>query len=252
MIKNAVREVIGNDMGAKVIIYVPNGHTLGEKTFNPKLGIIGGISIIGTTGIVRPMSEDAFKASLLCGLDIARGIGYDTVVLVPGSLSERSILNLLQIPRDQVIQVSNFIGFMLDAAQKRLFKRIILAGHPGKLAKLLRGDFYTHSSASKPANDIIIQIIKQITLSDMIQYRLQETPTVEGIVELLREHKSLSVMNEIADRIEIKIREFVNRSGHLFIPEELGIILFDMRGSVIGFSNKAQLWLNTIETRLSS
>lgn len=252
MIKNAVREVIGNDMGAKVIIYVPNGRTLGEKTFNPKLGIIGGISIIGTTGIVRPMSEDAFKASLLCGLEIARGIGYDTVVLVPGSLSERSILNLLQIPRDQVIQVSNFIGFMLDAAQKRLFKRIILAGHPGKLAKLLRGDFYTHSSASKPANDIIIQIIKQITLSDMIQYRLQETPTVEGIVELLREHKSLSVMNEIADRIEIKIREFVNRSGHLFIPEELGIILFDMRGSVIGFSNKAQLWLNTIETRLSS
>ena len=62
------------------------------------------------------MSEDAFKTSLLCGLDIARGIGYETVVLVPGSLGERSILNLGNVPKDQVIQISNFVGFMLTAA----------------------------------------------------------------------------------------------------------------------------------------
>ncbi len=252
MIENAVREVIGNDIGAKITISVPNGQIIGERTFNPKLGIIGGISIIGTTGIVRPMSEDAFKTSLLCGLDIAHGIGYDTVILVPGSLGERSILNLLDIPRDQVIQVSNFVGFMLDAAQKRRFKRIILAGHPGKLAKLLRGDFYTHSSASKPANDIIMQIIKQIPLPDMIQNCLQATSTVEGMVELLREQKSLSAMNEIVEKIEAKVREFISRNEHTFIPTELGVILFDIKGSVISVSQNAQSWLNTIKTKLSS
>lgn len=159
MIEHAVREVIGNKNGAKVIISVPNGRVLGEKTFNPRLGILGGISIIGTTGIVRPMSEDAFKTSLLCGLDIARGIGYEAVALVPGSLGERSLLNLAKIPKDQIIQISNFVGFMLDAARKRHFQKIILAGHPGKLAKLLRGDFHTHSAVSKPANDILIDII---------------------------------------------------------------------------------------------
>ena len=161
MIEGAVKEVIGNGCGLKIVIFVPDGKALGEKTFNPKLGIIGGISIIGTTGIVRPMSEDAFKTSLLCGLDIAQGIGYETVVLVPGSLGERSILNLGNVPKDQVIQISNFVGFMLTAAGQRNFKRIILAGHPGKLAKLLRGDFQTHSAVSKPANDILIDIIEQ-------------------------------------------------------------------------------------------
>lgn len=251
MIENAVREIVGNDIGAKITISVPNGQALSEKTFNPKLGIIGGISIIGTTGIVRPMSEDAFKTSLLCGLDIAQGSGYDTVVLVPGSLGERSIMNLLDIPKDQVVQVSNFVGFMLDAAQKRRFKRIILAGHPGKLAKLLRGDFYTHSSVSEPANDIIIQIIKRIPLPDMIQNRLQETSTVEGIVELLREQKNLSAMNEIAEKIEVKVREFINRSERLPVPAELGVILFDMRGSIISASQNGQSWLNTIETKSS-
>src|SRR5574337_255256 len=223
MIESAVREVVGKDTGVKVIISVPNGSTLAEKTFNPKLGIVGGISIIGTTGIVRPMSEDAFKTSLLCGLDIAQGIGYETVVLVPGSLGERSMLNLVNIPKDQIIQISNFVVFMLDAAQKRHFKKVILAGHPGKLVKLLLGDFHTHSNVSKPANDILIDIIKQYIrnqltspfsppsqggdegevknllkkkflqsntniegtpLSNTILNRLKEVSTVEGIVEL--------------------------------------------------------------------
>src|SRR5574337_1000809 len=168
MIEHAVREVIGNGAGVKVVISVPNGSALGEKTFNPKLGIIGGISIIGTTGIVRPMSEDAFKTSLLCGLDIAKGIGYETVVLAPGSLGERSMLNLIHIPKDQIIQMSNFVGFMLEAALKRRVKKVILAGHPGKLVKLLRGDFNTHSAVSKPANDLLVDIIKRTPLSNTI------------------------------------------------------------------------------------
>ncbi|MEP9412358.1 MAG: cobalamin biosynthesis protein CbiD [Candidatus Brocadia sp.] len=285
MIENAVREVIGHGIGAKVIISVPNGRILGEKTFNPKIGIVGGISIIGTTGIVRPMSEDAFKMSLLCGLDIARGIGYETVVLVPGSLGERAILNLVNIPKDQIIQMSNFVGFMLKAARKRHFKKIILAGHPGKLAKLLRGDFHTHSSVSKPANDILADIIekqiqnkeeglevrgkktevkhptpikgfaenekflagnnptKDISISNTMLNRLKGVSTVEGIVELLSDYRYLSVMDEVAERIEDKIQSFY-KGEQQFAPPEVGVILFDMKGSIIGISDSAQSWLN--------
>lgn len=265
MIEGAVKEVIGNGCGLKIVISVPNGKALGEKTFNPKLGIIGGISIIGTTGIVRPMSEEAFKTSLLCGLDIAKGIGYETVVLVPGSLGERAMLNLLDVPKDQVIQISNFVGFMLKAAQERHFKKIILAGHPGKLVKLLRGDFHTHSAVSKPANDILIDIIEQqvqnkgqgaggrgqkteTRLPNAILNHLKEVSTVEGIVELLREYKYLSIMDEVAEKVKTKVLEFY-RDKQPFPTLEVGVILFDMKGSIIGISNSAQTWLNVTKTR---
>ncbi len=282
MIENAVREVIGKDAGAKVIISVPSGNTLAEKTFNPKLGIMGGISIIGTTGIVRPMSEDAFKTSLLCGLDIARGMGYEAVVLVPGSLGERAVLNLVNIPKDQIVQMSNFVGFMLDAVRERHFKKVILAGHPGKLVKLLRGDFHTHSAVSRPANDILIDIIKQkicnqnhfkkggkgngkkLTnkkeflpdntstengfLPGKILFRINEISTVEGIVELLRDYQCLSIMNEVAKKIEDKVRVFC-RGEQMLTPTEVGVILFDMKGVVLGISDSAQSWLNLTKTR---
>lgn len=265
MIEGAVKEVIGNGCGLKIVISVPDGKALGEKTFNPKLGIIGGISIIGTTGIVRPMSEDAFKTSLLCGLDIAKGIGYETVVLVPGSLGERSFLNLFNIPKDQVIQISNFVGFMLTAAGQRNFKRIILAGHPGKLAKLLRGDFHTHSAVSRPANDILIDIIEphvqnkgqgsgvggqktETRLPDAMLNHLKEVSTVEGIVELLKEYKYLSIMDEVAERVEDKVGAFY-KGEQQFAPTEVGVILFDMKGSIIGISNSAQKWLNVTKTK---
>jgi len=265
MIEGAVKEVIGNGCGLKIVISVPDGKALGEKTFNPKLGILGGISIIGTTGIVRPMSEDAFKTSLLCGLDIAQGIGYETVVLVPGSLGERSFLNLFDIPKDRVIQISNFIGFMLDAAGQRNFKRVILAGHPGKLAKLLRGDFQTHSAVSKPANDILIGIIEQqvqnrdqvsgvggqkteTRLPNAILNHLKEVSTIEGIVELLKEYKYLSIMDEVAEKVETKVLEFY-RVKQPFPTLEAGVILFDMKGSIIGISNSAQTRLNITKTK---
>ena len=265
MIEGAVKEVIGNGCGLKIVISVPEGKVLGEKTFNPELGIIGGISIIGTTGIVRPMSEDAFKTSLLCGLDIAKGIGYKTVVLVPGSLGERSTLNLFDIPKDQVIQISNFVGFMLTAAGQRNFKRVILAGHPGKLAKLLRGDFHTHSSVSKPANDILIDIIEQqvqnggqesgvggqkteTRLPNAMLNHLKEVSTVEGIVELLKENKYLSIMNEVAEKVETKVLEFY-RDKQPFPTLDVGVILFDMKGSIVGISGNALTWVNITKTR---
>ena len=242
MIEGAVKEVIGNGCGLKIVISVPDGKALGEKTFNPKLGIIGGISIIGTTGIVRPMSEDAFKTSLLCGLDIAQGIGYETVVLVPGSLGERSTLNLFDVPKDQVIQISNFVGFMLTAAGQRNFKRIILAGHPGKLAKLLRGDFQTHSSVSKPANDIFIDFVGRTRFSTILD-TLKRSSTIEGMVKILRDYGGLFILNDVANKIESTILQFLR------YKLEAGVILFDMKGLIVGISSDAKTWLEAIKTK---
>src|SRR3990172_2134684 len=242
MIENAVRLVAGEGVGVRVVVSVPRGNKLSKRTFNPRLGIIGGISIIGTTGLVRPMSEDAFKTSLLCGLDIAKGSGFETVVLVPGSLGERSILNLFDVQKDQVIQMSNFVGFMLVEAQKRGFKKIIVAGHPGKLIKLLRGDFQTHSSVSKPANDIFIDFVGRTRFSTILD-TLKRSSTIEGMVEILRDYGGLFILNDVANKIETTILEFLR------YKLEAGVILFDMKGSIVGMSNNAKTWLEAIKTK---
>ena len=193
---------------------------------------------------------------------------------MPGSLGERSLLGLTNVAKEQVVQISNFVGFMLKATGERGFKKVIVAGHPGKLAKLLRGDFHTHSAVSKPANDILIETVSQYIRTahppdeiicrakrlfalhggdtghppDELINKLKESPTVEGIVELLKDSGFLRVMNNVAEEIEVKVRDFLQVKA-TSIPEMVGIILFDMKGAVIGISNNAQTWLNTTKTK---
>lgn len=236
MIEDAVREVIGHHSGAKVIISVPDGERLAEKTFNPKLGIVGGISILGTTGIVRPMSDEALKTSLLCGLDIAKGLGYKEVVLVPGNLGERAVSAYFCIEKDKIVQMSNHVGFMLNAVKDRGFERVMLGGHPGKLAKLLRDDFNTHSSVSRPANDILIDHVKSACRTQQMLDKLKEAATVEGILELLSKNNALCVMDSVADKIEEKVHVYLHRKV------SVGVVLFDMKGSVVGRSERAEKW----------
>ncbi|MBM4055301.1 MAG: cobalamin biosynthesis protein CbiD [Planctomycetes bacterium] len=237
MIENSVREVIGNDKGARVVISVPDGEKLAEKTFNPKLGIIGGISIIGTTGIVRPMSDEALKTSLLCGLDIAKGLGYKDVVLVPGNLGERAMSNFSRIAKDQIVQMSNYVGFMLNAVKEKGFECVMLSGHPGKLAKLLRDDFNTHSSVSRPANDILIDSVKSSFRTQQWLNELNDVSTVEGILEILYKNNALPLMDDVADKIEGKVRAYLNYALYV------GVILFNMEGAAVGKSGGAKKWL---------
>jgi len=184
---------------------------------------IDGISIIGTTGIVRPMSLDSFKVSLLCGLDVAKAAGHDSIVLVPGSIGETGFHRHFSISKYQVIQMSNFVGFMLDEAVKRKFKSIIIGGHPGKLAKLIRGDFYTHSSKSKPANNILIKIFKREKISSALINELNDSSTVEGMVEIIKEHNVMQVFDRIADDVQTSVDHYI----FLVRP---GRVLFEIDG----------------------
>ncbi|MEK7822409.1 MAG: cobalt-precorrin-5B (C(1))-methyltransferase CbiD, partial [Planctomycetota bacterium] len=183
MIQSAAAPLLKKWSGLEVTISVPGGEELARKTFNPRLGILGGISIIGTTGIVRPMSQEALKDSITACLDVARALGHETTVLVPGNLGERACQRNFKLPQEQVVEMGNFLGFTLVEAAKRGFRRIILAGHPGKLAKLLRGDLDTHSLKSAPAMDIINNILKEEGLEEETLRTLDNSLTVEGILE---------------------------------------------------------------------
>ncbi len=240
MIKDAIKEVLGSYDGINVTVTVPEGKKLAKKTFNERLGITGGISIIGTTGIVRPMSLDSFKVSLLCGLDVAKASGHETVVLVPGSIGEKGFLKHFNVSKYQVIQMSNFVGFMLAESLKRSFKSVILAGHPGKLAKLIRGDFYTHSSKSKPANDILINIFRKEKISSELIKDLDAFSTVEGMIEILKEHDKMYIFDCVADKIQSSANKFVSSKA------KIGIVLFDMRKNIVGVSKGFKGWQKSL------
>ncbi len=236
MIKQSLKEVLGKYEGADVLVTIPEGKKLAKKTFNGRLGIVDGISIIGTTGIVRPMSLDSFKVSLLCGLDVAKAAGHESVVLVPGSIGETGFQRHFNIEKYQIIQMSNFVGFMLDEALKRGFKSIIIGGHPGKLAKLIRGDFYTHSSKSKPANDILINLFKKAKIDSAVICKLRDSPTVEGMVDIIRKNNLLHVFNRIADDVQTSAYQYVSSNA------KIGTILFDMKKNIIGVSKGFKVW----------
>lgn len=144
MIEENVRNVLPQGRGANIEISVPGGEEIAKKTFNPKLGIVGGISILGSTGIVHPMSEDALTESLRLELSVLKEKGYDKAIFAFGNYG----LNFLRsqgINEECVVKISNYIGFMLDRAMEMGFKKILLVGHLGKLVKVAGGIFQTHS-----------------------------------------------------------------------------------------------------------
>ncbi|NOK93519.1 cobalt-precorrin-5B (C(1))-methyltransferase, partial [Escherichia coli] len=113
-IETAVREAIGPTRGAQVEIFAPEGVLRAQKTYNARLGILGGISIIGTPGIVTPMSEESWKRSLSLELEIKRAAGLERVVLVPGNHGERFVREQMGIDPQMVVTMSNFVGYMIE------------------------------------------------------------------------------------------------------------------------------------------
>ncbi|EEI8156536.1 decarboxylating cobalt-precorrin-6B (C(15))-methyltransferase [Salmonella enterica subsp. enterica serovar Paratyphi A] len=119
-IESAVREAIGPARGADVEIFAPEGEVRAQKTYNSRLGILGGISIIGTTGIVTPMSEESWKRSLSLELEIKRASGLTRVILVPGNHGERFVREQMGVDTQAVVTMSNFVGYMIEEAVRAL------------------------------------------------------------------------------------------------------------------------------------
>lgn len=149
MIETCVKEVCaawGYEGGISVIISIPEGKALAERTFNPRMGIEGGLSVIGTTGIVEPMSNQALIDTVRLELHQLAACGARSVLLTPGNYGETFSRDMLGLSLQQHVTCSNFIGDSIDAAVEQGFERILLVGHIGKLVKLGIGLMNTHSS----------------------------------------------------------------------------------------------------------
>ena len=144
MITEALRSVIGAQ-AAKVTISVPGGEETAKRTFNPRLGVTGGISILGTTGIVRPMNEESIFESLTLELNTHAAAGQKIIAVAFGNTGEQAMRKALEISGRCVVQCGNYIGYVLDEAARLGFRRVLLCGHPGKLLKVAAGSFNTHN-----------------------------------------------------------------------------------------------------------
>ncbi len=152
MIDEAITEVsaeYGAPLDACVTISVENGAALALKTWNPRLGIIGGISILGTTGIVRPFSCSAWIASIHRGIDVAVATEAQHVVGATGATSEGYVRTLYNLPDSAYLDMGDFVGGLLKYLRRHPVPRITIAGGPGKMTKLAQGALDLHSKRSQ-------------------------------------------------------------------------------------------------------
>ncbi len=185
--RKTIEEAVGKNLpkgqGVKVTISVSEGIEIAKKTFNPRLGIEGGISIIGTTGIVYPMSEEALKESIKLEIK-QKAMNNDTLVLTFGNIGERCSKEQ-DFHEDKIVIISNFVGFALECCISEKVKKVILVGHIGKISKIAFGCFNTHSRVSDVRLEVIALELALLGYdSELIKEVLKEK-TSEGAVKFL-------------------------------------------------------------------
>lgn len=237
MIQSEVRKVIGDTKGVKITIFAPEGETIAKKTFNPRLGIVGGISIIGTTGIVEPMSDEGWKKSLSIELEMKKAQGMDKVILVPGNHGEMFIKESLGIDSKYIVRTSNFIGYMLKEAQRIGFKKILMAGHLGKYVKIAGGIFNTHSKVADARNEILIANLALMNASFELINKVNECLTTEEFIEILEDDKYKKykeIYNTISEKCKKRIDIYINDD-----EIDIEVMIFSMEKKLLGESKKA-------------
>ncbi|WP_088186799.1 cobalt-precorrin-5B (C(1))-methyltransferase CbiD [Desulfosporosinus sp. FKA] len=233
MIREAVREVFPQEE-LEITIEVPGGEETAKRTLNPRLGIVGGISILGTSGIVRPMSEEAFKTSILPELDQAVAYGHKAIVLTPGHYGFRVATEGFDVPTEAVIQMSNFVGYLLEEAVYRGIEDVVLLGHIGKLIKVSGGIFHTHNRVADARTEILLAHAALSGIKAETLRALAEFPTTEGAaIELLNlGHQAL--LHHLAHLASERAQAFT--FGRL----RVGAIMTLLNGQPVGWDMNAR------------
>lgn len=212
-----------------VTVSVPGGEKLAQRTFNPRLGIRGGISILGTSGIVKPMSQAALTATVRAELQVLAAAGERGVVLTPGNYGRDFLRETSAIPDRLAVQYSNFLGEALDDALELGFCRILVAGHLGKLVKLAGGIMNTHSRQGDCRMELITAHAALAGVDRGTARRLMQAATTPAALDILEEAGLLEpVLRSLGERMAEVLRR---RTGEEI---QTGVLVFTQeRGTVI-------------------
>ncbi|SMD06177.1 cobalt-precorrin 5B C1-methyltransferase [Sporomusa malonica] len=234
MITKAVEDCLPPGKGAIVTISIPDGERLAARTLNPILGIAGGLSIIGTTGIVEPMSEEAFKNSLVPQISVVQALGYDEIVFAPGKIGQDIAINRYGLPAETVVQTSNFIGHMLENAVKYGMRRVLLFGHLGKIVKVSAGVFHTHNRMADARLETLAAYLAASGAPQAAIKEVLDSTTTEAAMPIIARYNMTAVYQVLAERASVRAMRYV------FGDLTVGTVIVTLKGEILGLDQTAR------------
>ena len=247
MITDAVIEVMEEyDYYGEIFVQIsiPEGVELAKKTFNPRLGIEGGISVLGTSGIVEPMSEEALIASIRLEMQMHRNNGAEYLVISPGNYGTTYLSQNFQVNLDKAVKCSNFLGETIDMAVEMGYQGILFVSHIGKFIKAAGGIMNTHSRCADSRMEILTaNALRAGAPIDVLKDVLKAVTTDEGLT-ILKQHGYLeTTMKHIMEKIEFYLnnRAYQNLElATLVFSNELGEL--GRFGDIEGMLRKTDAW----------
>ena len=213
--------------GIRATISVPNGEEIAKKTDNPRLGVLGGISILGTTGIVIPYSTASFAAAIRQSLDVTVAMKGDTVILTTGGRSEEFARNIIELPDHCFVQMGDFAGYAIQQCGKKGIKKAYVAGFIGKLAKIATGVKQTHVKGSKVDMEFLAQLAQDCGADETVVGRIRGANTARHVQEIATDGKVGGFFSAICSRVHEHMR------SHSEGKVEIEVILFDFDGKAL-------------------
>jgi cobalt-precorrin-5B (C1)-methyltransferase len=236
MINGVVRELLSayeESRGVSVLISVPDGLERSHKTLNARLGIIGGISILGTTGIVKPYSTAAYKASMSKAIDIAIACGSQNhLLLTTGSRSEKFGRRYIPLPEEAYIQMGEFTGYALRDCASKGVRMVTLVGMVGKLSKIGDGRMQTHVAGAGVDQQSMAEVARECGASAEVVAQVRQANTARHFQELMMEHNILTVFDAICERARAASLAYVKHRL------DVDVLMCDFDGSILGYAGE--------------
>lgn len=211
----------------EITISIPGGETLAKKTWNPRLGIIGGLSILGTTGIVKPFSCSAWIHSIHRGIDVARAAGLNHVLGATGSTSEAAAQELYNLPEIALLDMGDFAGGLLKYLRNHPVEKLTIAGGFAKLTKLAQGALDLHSSRSQIDMVFLADLVDQVDQNRDLREMILSANTALEVLELTRQ-KGIDLAPIIAEKAARSARNTLRDA-----PVSVEIIVTDRKGNIL-------------------
>ena len=230
-IQEVGEEVLGKN-GIKIVVSVPTGEELAKKTDNPRIGILDGISILGTSGIVIPYSTASFAAAIRQQIDVVSSMNDEEVVLTTGGRSEDFAREIIKLPDHSFIQMGDFSGYTIQQCAKKSLKKAYVAGFIGKLAKMAAGVKQTHVKGGKVDMKFLSELAKRCDADPETIRKILGANTARNVQEIIMEDNVNGFFDEITKETCNQMRQHSEEK----IPVE--VILFDFDGKVLSRDKK--------------